>query len=136
MRAVAHAVSQAQRPRMAKAGLITTQDAASVHAADELALVIEAIGLAGMSDKEFALGAGLDQGQWARIKGGVGNLHWKTVRRQPAKFWIALDAVQRRRLGISEHTEEQIHQEQINATADALWTRLVDCFRKGTENAE
>lgn len=92
----------------------------------ELSLVLEAIGQAGMQDKEFAINGRLDPGQWTRIKGGVGNLHAKVLLRQPPKFWIALDAVQRRQLGISEQTEERIRSQEIEDTAEALFQKLVE----------
>lgn len=116
-------------PRCAKASIeINRPVNAEPTEADtsDVSLVVEAIGLAGMQDKEFAINASLDAGQWARIKGGVGNLHAKVLLRQPAKFWIALDGIQRRRLGISAETEQDIMQQEIESTADALFERLIE----------
>lgn len=99
----------------------------------DLSLITQAIADAGMQEKEFCINAGLDQSLWSRIKSGMGNLQAKVLLSQPPKFWIVLDRLQRQKLGISEVTEQQIHDERINATADALWDRLIECFKKGTE---
>jgi hypothetical protein len=97
----------------------------------ELSLVVEAIGEAGMQDKEFAINGRLDPGQWARIKGGVGNLHAKVLLRQPARFWIALDGIQRRRLGISDETEQSIRRRDAEETADVLFDRFLSRLLSG-----